>query len=199
MGERGSLRTLRRPVESAGSARVPRLAGRVAGGPVAGRRLWHRRAQRDDPGSGLARRGEGGGSVRGVRGVRARAGPGPARKFRRWGRPEVAVRGGGVRRGRLGPGPEFRPAAGAGGGRDDGGGPARRQGCRVRVGLRRRDAVDAPLLGRGRDPRPGGARPGRGPSVSPLQAGAPAAALPGGGPRECRGAAHRCADRLPGL
>ena len=132
---------------------------------MAGRGMRHRRALRDRPRPRRTDRGPRHRSVRRVREVR-RAAPG---------RPEVrgagrrrsiaAVRRRVVRRGRLRVGAELHRRSGRRGEGARAGRGARRHRGRLRLGLRRRDADDALLLGRGEGHGSRGARTGRGRAV----------------------------------
>src|SRR5262249_38208821 len=178
---------------------APELAGRPTGEALARRRLRHRRAERDDPGDDLTRPSGRGRPLRRLRRLRARAGGGPAGPLPGRRRPGPAVRRRRVRRRRLGPGAELRPRPGPRRRRDGARRPGERAGGRVRVGLRRPDGADAPLLGCGGGARPGRPRPRRGAPLPDLPAGAARRAVPRCRAPGGRDAGDRRADRVPRL
>src|SRR5215217_5801974 len=83
--------------------------------------------------------------------------------------------------------------------RDGARGAPGRRSRRLRLGLRRGHADDAPLLGRGGRPRPEGKRDGRRTTLYAVQPGTTERPLPDSWVKEGRGACYRRTDRLPRL
>ena len=166
-GRRRSLRTLCRPLEPARRARFRRLARPPATAALARCRLRDRRAERRGAGCGPARDGDRHRSVRSLSRARPGAAAGSSRALRAGRRPGPAARRSGRRCRRL---PASRSTSCR----------TRRARCvrmrrrrapadrPLRLGLCRRDAADAALLGCRRGARPGRAGARRGAVRCPL-------------------------------
>src|SRR5206468_455044 len=140
------------------AAGVPPLARPAREPPRVRRRLRHRRPERGHRRALLARRRRRRRPVRRVPRVRARGRDRSARQLPAGRRAGAARQGRRARRRRLRAHAQFRAGPGAHPGGDEAGAVPRRHRRGVRLGLRRRDAADAPLLGRGRRARPASAR-----------------------------------------